>query len=214
MASSGTVFMVGELEVMHVEMLDGHGIVRSTHVSRFAELLLARVPWLLKGLSGNKLRVFFDSAVQNNTQNVQDFFELPVNIAGLVRQAIRLKCQSTDSNFKFDKASEIESVPIELFTPVNIILEGIDLSENCFSKESLALAQVMVFNFRFYGDGKRQSLKKKRHDQSKETPFPLYVSIKIYSHSRSKTMISWLHFCADISISYNQLLDITRDLAN
>ena len=33
LASSGTVFMVGELETMYVEMLDGHGIVWSTHVS-------------------------------------------------------------------------------------------------------------------------------------------------------------------------------------
>ena len=27
-------------------------------------------------------------------------------------------------------------------------------------------------------------------------------------------MINWLHFCANISISYNRLLDITRDLVN
>ena len=27
-------------------------------------------------------------------------------------------------------------------------------------------------------------------------------------------MINWLYFCAGISISYNRLLDITRDLAN
>ena len=71
-----------------------------------------------------------------------------------------------------------------------------------------------MFNFRFNRDGKRHSLEKKRHDQSKETPFSLYIAMKIYSHSRSKTMINWLHFCAGISISYNRLLDITRDLAN
>ena len=59
--------MVGELEAMYVEMLDGHGVVWSTHVSRFVELSVARVPVLLKGLSGNKLSMFFDSAVQNNT---------------------------------------------------------------------------------------------------------------------------------------------------
>ena len=47
------------------------------------------------------------------------------------------------------------------------------------------------------------------HDQSKETLFPLYVGIKIYSHSRSKTSV-----CAGISVSYNRSLDITRDLAN
>ena len=27
-------------------------------------------------------------------------------------------------------------------------------------------------------------------------------------------MINWLYFCAGISISYNRLLEITRDLAN
>ena len=106
---------------------------------------------------------------------------------------MRLKCQSRDANLKFGKASQIESMPIELLTLVNYILKGIDLSEKGFSKESLALAQAMMFNFRFNRDGKRQSLKKKRHDQSKETHFPLYVTIKIYSHSRSKFMINLLY---------------------
>ena len=66
LAGLGIVFMVGELEAMYVEMLGDHGIAWSTHVFRFAELLLSRVPELLKGFSGNKLSVFFDSAVQNN----------------------------------------------------------------------------------------------------------------------------------------------------
>ena len=69
LAGPGTGFMVGELEAIYVEMLDGHGIAWSNHVSRFAELLLSRVPVLFKGCSGNKLSVFFDSAVQNNIQN-------------------------------------------------------------------------------------------------------------------------------------------------
>ena len=66
LAGPGTLFMVGELEATYIEMLDGHGIAWNTHVSRFAELLLSRVPELLKGFSGNKLSVFFYSAVQNN----------------------------------------------------------------------------------------------------------------------------------------------------
>ena len=103
---------------------------------------------------------------------------------------------------------QTESVPIELLILFNFILEGIDLSEKGFSKESLALVQAMMFNFSFNRHGKRRSLKKKRHDQSKETLFPVYVAIKIYSHSCSKTMINWLHFCAGISVSYNRLLDI------
>ena len=45
-----------------------------------------------------------------------------------------------DANLRFDKVRQNESVPIELFTLVNFILEGIGLSEKGFSKESLALA--------------------------------------------------------------------------
>ena len=113
---------------------------------------------------------------------------------------MRLQCQSTSANFKFEKASKID-------------LEVIDLSEKGFSKEPLALAQTM-FKFCFNRDGKRRSLKKNRHDQSKETPFPLCVAIKICSHSRSKTMINWFYFKAGILISYDWLLNITRDLSN
>ena len=51
---------------------------------------------------------------------------------------MHLKCLSMGANSKFDKASQIESVPIELLTLTN--LEGINLSEKDFSKESLALA--------------------------------------------------------------------------
>ena len=105
--------------------------------------------------------MFFDSAVQSNTQNAQDFLESLVNIVGHVRQATRFKCQSMDANFKFDKARKIESVPIELLTLVNFILERIDFSQTSFSKESIALAQAMMFNFYFNTDGKIQSLKKK-----------------------------------------------------
>ena len=62
-------------------------------------------------------------------------------------------------------------MPVEILKLVNLILEGIDLSERGFLKELLALALLVMFNFRFNRDGKRQSLKKKRHDQ-KNHPFP------------------------------------------
>ena len=152
--------MVGELKAMYVEKLDDHGIVWSTHVSRFVEFLLARVQGLLKGLSGNKLSVFFDS-VQNNTQIIQDFFESLVNIVGPIRHA----------GFKFCKACQNESVPIEHPILVKFILEGIDFSENGFSKESLALDQIMMFNFRF-NRVRREIVKEEDASPIKETLFP------------------------------------------
>ena len=175
LAGHGTVSMVGEFEAMYFEMLDGHGIAWSTQVSQFSEFLLSRVPGLLKGLSGNKLSVFFNSPVQNNIQNAQNFFESLINIIKSARQAMHLKCQSKDANFKFEKASQIKSVPIKLLTLVNFILERIDLSEKSFSKESFALALAMMFNFLFNRDGKRRSLKKKRYDHEEKHPFPFML---------------------------------------
>ena len=64
------------------------------------------------------------TGVQNNIQNPRNSLESLVNIEGPVRQAMHLKCQSTDANFKIDKASQIESVLIELFALVNFILEA------------------------------------------------------------------------------------------
>ena len=100
--------------------------------------------------------MFFNSVVQNNTQITQDFSESLVNIVGPIRQAIHLKCQSTDAGFKFYKAVKMSQCQSSI-TLVNFILEGIDLSENGFSKESLALDQIMMFNFRFnrYEKGNR-----------------------------------------------------------
>ena len=109
LAGPGTVFMVVELEAIYVEMLDSSGIEWSTHVLQFAKPLLLRVSGLLKGLLSNKLSMFFDSVVQNNTQNLQKFFESLVNIVGPARQSMRLKCQSTDTTFNFDKASQISA---------------------------------------------------------------------------------------------------------
>ena len=109
--------------------------------------------------------------VQDNTQNVQNFFYPLVNIVGPIRQAMCLKCQSTNSNFKFDKASQYKSVSIELLTLVNFVLEGIDLSEKGFSKRSLALARAMMFNFCFNKDEKRRSLKGRAMNNQKKHLF-------------------------------------------
>ena len=81
-------------------------------------------PGVTQRVVSNKVSMFFDSAVQNNTQYAQDFFKSLGNIVRPVRQAMRLKCQSMNANFTFDKARRIESVPIELLTLVNFILEG------------------------------------------------------------------------------------------
>ena len=42
----------------------------------------------------------------------------------------------------------------------------------------------------------------------------MYVALKLYSASLSKTLVNWLYFCAGISLPYKSLHERTRDIAN
>ena len=54
----------------------------------------------------------------------------------------------------------------------------------------------------------------KRHNKNTQSPFPLYVAVKLYSSSQSKILVDWLYFCAGISLPYKSLLELTRDITN
>ena len=90
---------------------------------------------------------------------------------------MRLKCQSKTQDTSFDKQSQIKSIPIELLTLINFVQDGIDASVDGFSKESLAISRTILYNFRFNRDKKQIALHK-RHDQTKETSFPMYIANK------------------------------------
>ena len=54
----------------------------------------------------------------------------------------------------------------------------------------------------------------KQHNKNTHPAFPLYVAVKLYSLSQSKTLVKWLNFCAGISLPNKSLLELTRDIAN
>ena len=54
----------------------------------------------------------------------------------------------------------------------------------------------------------------KRRNKNTQPPFPLYVGVKLYSSSRSKTLVTWLYFCAGIFLPYKSLLELARDVTN
>ena len=52
----------------------------------------------------------------------------------------------------------------------------------------------------------------KRHAKEKETPFPLYLSIKTLMHG-NKSMLSYLHD-KGIAVSYDRVRSLSTDIAN
>ena len=112
-----------------------------------------------------------------------------------------------------DLQSQLDSVPIELLQLINFLQDGVDLNDKIYSGEALAISQTIMYNFRCNIKNKRISSYKRRSKKT-QPPFPLYVSLKLYSASQSKMLVNWLYFCAGISLPYKNLHERTRDIAN
>ena len=123
------------------------------------------------------------------------------------------KCQEHSLSLNVDFQSQLDSVPTELVQLINFLQDGIDLNEKGYSKEAVAISQTIMYNFRYNIKNKIVS-SHKRHNKNTQPPLPLYVAVKSYSSSRSKTLVNWLYFCAGMSLPYKSLLELTRDIAN
>ena len=117
------------------------------------------------------------------------------------------------SSLNLDPQRELDSVPIELVQLVNFLEDGIDLNDKGYFKEALAISQTIMNNFRYNIKNKGMS-SYKRHNKNTQSPFPLYVAVKLYSSSLWKTLVNWLYFCAGIFLPYKSLLELARDIAN
>ena len=117
------------------------------------------------------------------------------------------------SSLNLDPQRELDSVPIELVQLVNFLEDGIDLNDKGYFKEALAISQTIMNNFIYNIENKGMS-SYKRHNKNTQSPFPLYVAVKLYSSSLWKTLVNWLYFCAGIFLPYKSLLELTRDIAN
>ena len=123
------------------------------------------------------------------------------------------KCQEHSSSLNVGLNSRLDSVPIKLVQLINFLQEGIDLKDKGYSKEASVISQNIMYNFKYNIKNKGLS-SYKRHSPYTQPPFLLYDTVKLYSSSRSKTLVNWLYFCAGISLPYKSLLDLTEDIAN
>ena len=124
------------------------------------------------------------------------------------------KCQEHSSSVNVDLQSQLDlAIPIELVQSINFLEDGIDLNDKSYSKEALTISETIMYNLRYNTKNKGIS-SYKRHNKNTQPPFPLYVAVKLYSSSRSKTLVNWLYFCAGISLPYKSLFELIRDIAN
>ncbi len=116
----------------------------------------------------------------------------------------------------FSENCQDDAVPAKLKALVNMILEGPnikDQTENDNKSAGLTIAQLLMFNsVKHHRKGGVKS-RMARHMRNRETPFPIYLSLTIHAHTRSRELIDNLHSYG-LCIGYNRLLTISTELGN
>ena len=80
------------------------------------------------------------------------------------------------------------------------------------TKAALTISQLLVFNTVKHARN-TESSSSVRHTKSRETPLPIFLSLKIHAVTRSRGLVDTL-FNLGLCVSYDRLLQITADIAN
>ena len=78
--------------------------------------------------------------------------------------------------------------------------------EETTTRAALSISQLWIFNS--VKHGRKKSTGSVRHNQCRETPLPLYLSMKIHASTRSRGLVDTLHSLG-MCVSYDRLLHIS-----
>ena len=98
----------------------------------------------------------------------------------------------------------------QIFSLISMLIDGVNIDNQIFSQQARTSAQQIMYNVRINKDKKVNNIR--LHLRHKETPLSIYIALKIYVLTRSKTLIECLHKLG-ICISYARVLDITKDIS-
>ena len=91
-------------------------------------------------------------------------------------------------------------------------MNGSNHEEPGFSLPVKALSQIILYNHRIEGRRRESSGElHQRHNADKESPFLLYMGLKVFSATRSSEIIDILH-AHGLCVSYDRILRITQGL--
>lgn len=119
-------------------------------------------------------------------------------------------------NGSFQERCQEKSVPAALKTLVALILDGpaaIAHSDNIDQSRRqavLTVSQLLSFNSRKFS---RQESTFQHHNKDRETPLPIYLSLKVRAETRKKELVDTLSSLG-MGISYKRLMTISSQAGN
>ena len=190
--------------------MDACNLSYTPYSTWFLKLLKENVP----GLNDSRFHVLNYVSIREKTGTDAEEFLNPCTLYGMMERIskqirIRLKNVKNEFNGSFMEESPL---PCELLILINLLMNESNHEEPAFSLPVKSLAQINLYNFRIQGR-RRESFgdPHQRHNADEESPFLLYIGLKVFSDTRSSKIIDILHAHGS-SVSYDRILRITQDL--
>ena len=137
----------------------------------------------------------------------QTLLELMEKIATQIRSKLR----DTKNEFTGSFNEEV-SVPSELMILLNLLMVGSSSNETGFSLPVKTIAQVILYNHKTRNRNSSTTVSgHQRHTAEKESPFLLYIGLKVYAVTRSRIIIDILH-AHGLCVSYERIMHVTQGL--
>ena len=217
------VFKLADLAHLYKTRLEQLGVVIEgrVHTSRLKLRLLSVFPDLTAHLQGRNVMLSFDDDIGGALMKACDH-DSDHDAMHLARAAKVVRREMFKQNFKFNGSFTAECqqsvVPHSLLALVNMILEGPNIKHQTHlvtatsTTASLSISQLLMFNSVKHARAADTS-STVRHKHERETPLPLYITMKIHSVTRSRNLIDTL-FNLGMCVSYDRFLKLTSDISN
>ena len=198
------------LEKKYAALMDSYNLSYTPHSTRFMKLLKENVA----GLNDSKLHGVNYVSLKRKTGkeaeellNPQTLFDMMERVSKEIR--IKLRDVKNEFNGSFVEESPL---PCELLIFLDLLMNGSNNDETVFSLPVKALAQFILYNHRNQGRKKESTGDEhQQHNADKESPFLLYIGLKVFAATRSSQIIDVL-YAHGLCVSYDRILRITQGL--
>ena len=223
MTDSTEAFKLSTLQFLYKKKLDELGrTCPKLNATRFKEHLLKHLPpgWasftrgkhVYLSHSANVGEALAQSLQQSEID--QDDALLLMRGVGILREHALVRKDPFTGSFASDCFSR--PVPEPLLTFMDVLLQGpkvnmegpqqYDAGMDQRSKVACGICQLVIYNMVKYTSSSDTAVQM-RHRRERETPFPLYIGIKMHSDSRLKHLVQTFHNLG-LSVSYERVREV------
>ena len=215
------VFKLSELAKMFASRMseleyENTGSCR-VHSTRLKERLLLQIPELRAEQQGRDVLMLFKKDIGDAVKRVIAD-DMDADAVHLVRAAQVVRKHMLERAYEFtgsfENGCELNAVPSSLTTLIRMILEGPNIesqSQTNSTKAHIAVGLSELIQFNTVKSSR--AAVGSRHNRSRETPLPIYLSMLIHAKTRKRELVDTF-FKLGLCVSYDRYMNISADLAN